>query len=222
MTKILESASLTLARERMVDSQLRSRGIRDERVLAAMARVPRHLFVPLLHQASAYEDRPLPIGMDQTISQPYIVATMLESLLLAPSDRVFEVGTGSGYVTALLCELCDWVYSVERHASLLEHAESALSALGYKNATLAVGDGSRGYPEAAPFDAILVSAAAPEVPPELLAQLSEGGRMVIPVGAAIAQELLLVVKRGGLPYIRRMEGCRFVPLIVSALDAGHE
>ncbi len=200
-------------REGMVNEQLRARGIRDENVLAAMTRVPRHEFVSAEYRDQAYEDHPLPIGEGQTLSQPYIVAIMLEVAALAPSDAVLEIGTGSGYVTALLCELTHQVYSVERIASLARDAEATLARLGYVNVSVWTGDGSQGLPERAPFDAIVVSAAAPRVPEALFAQLREGGRMVIPVGPAHAQELQLVRKVESQAVITDLEGCRFVPLI---------
>jgi protein-L-isoaspartate(D-aspartate) O-methyltransferase len=202
-------------RESMVASQLLGRGISDERVLAAMARVPRHQFVSESYRDQAYEDHPIPIGEEQTISQPYIVAVSLEALALQPADTVLEVGTGSGYQTAILAELARHVYSIERHASLAQEAQSILARLGYRNVTVEVGDGSYGLPQSAPFDAIVVSAAAPQVPPSLIEQLNEGGRMVIPVGPAQAQELLLVRKQEGKRIVRVLEGCRFVPLIGS-------
>ena len=207
---------LFLAQRRdMVESQLRARGIRDERVLAAMSRVPRQEFVPAEFRDQVYEDHPIPIGEGQTVSQPYIVAIMLQALALDPSDTVLEVGTGSGYQTALLTELTRQVYSVERHASLARMAEATLGRLGYNNVQVLLGDGSNGLPEHAPFDAIVVSAAAPQIPPPLFEQLREGGRMVIPVGPAKAQELQLVSKQAGLPVVASLEGCRFVPLIGS-------
>jgi protein-L-isoaspartate(D-aspartate) O-methyltransferase len=199
----------------MVESQLRARGIRDERVLAAMFRIPRHEFVSEEHRDQVYEDHPIPIGEGQTISQPYIVAIMLEALALDPSDTVLEIGTGSGYQTALLAELVRQVYSVERYASLARAAQATLARLGFNNVEVLVGDGSRGLPDHAPFDAIVVSAAAPQIPPPLFEQLREGGRMVIPVGPAHAQELQLVRKHEGQPVVTSMEGCRFVPLIGS-------
>jgi protein-L-isoaspartate(D-aspartate) O-methyltransferase len=199
----------------MVESQLRARGIRDERVLAAMFRIPRHEFVSEEHRDQVYEDHPIPIGEGQTISQPYIVAIMLEALALDPSDTVLEIGTGSGYQTALLAELVRQVYSVERYASLARAAQATLARLGFNNVEVLVGDGSRGLPDRAPFDAIVVSAAAPQIPPPLFEQLREGGRMVIPVGPAHAQELQLVRKHEGQPVVTSMEGCRFVPLIGS-------
>jgi len=205
--------SLQLQRERMVRKQLAERGIRDLHVLDAMRRVPRHEFVPESFQQDAYEDHPLPIGEGQTISQPYIVAAMLEYLAPQTAERVLEVGTGSGYVTALLSLLSAEVYSVERHAQLAISAESTLHRLGYRNMKIRVGDGSQGWPEYAPFDAILVSAATPEMPPALFAQLREGGRMVVPVGPPSSQELQLIRKVNERPEIRVLEGCRFVPLV---------
>jgi len=197
----------------MVHTQLVERGIRDLRVLVAMRDVPRHEFVPEAFRHGAYEDHPLPIGEGQSISQPYIVAVMLEHLALRASDRVLEVGTGSGYVTALLSLLCGEVYSVERHAQLAVAAESTLQRLEYRNVRIRVGDGRLGWAEHAPFDCILVSAATPEIPPALLAQLREGGRMVVPVGPAASQELQLLRKLGGQPDVKVLDGCRFVPLV---------
>jgi protein-L-isoaspartate(D-aspartate) O-methyltransferase len=210
------SVDLFLAQRRnMVESQLRARGIRDERVLAAMSHVPRHEFVPVEFRDQVYEDHPIPIGEGQTVSQPYIVAIMLQALALDPSDTVLEIGTGSGYQTALLAELTRQVYSVERHASLARRAEATLRRLGYSNVQVLLGDGTNGLPDHAPFDAIVVSAAAPQIPPPLFEQLCDGGRMVIPVGPAPAQELQLVRKKAGQPVISSLEGCRFVPLIGS-------
>ena len=209
-----ESAALySSLRHQMVDSQLRHRGIADERALAAMERVPRHEFAPERYRDQAYEDHPLPIGEGQTISQPYIVALMLEALKIAPTDKVLEIGTGSGYVTALLAELAARVISIERHPSLAESAGAELERLGYSNVKVVTGDGTRGFPEAAPYDAIIVSAAAPEMPADLVAQLGEGGRMIIPVGAEDAQQLRLVHLENGQPRIEYRELCRFVPLI---------
>jgi protein-L-isoaspartate(D-aspartate) O-methyltransferase len=200
-------------RHQMVNSQLRSRGVSDERVLGAMERVPRHEFAPERYRDQAYQDHPLPIAEGQTISQPYIVAVMLEALELLPTDRVLEIGTGSGYVTALLAELTGQVISVERHGSLAAPARSLLAALGYSNAKVVTGDGTRGFPEAAPYDAIIVSAAALEVPAALVAQLAEGGRMIIPVGADDAQQLRLLRMENGQLQIQLRELCRFVPLV---------
>jgi protein-L-isoaspartate(D-aspartate) O-methyltransferase len=207
--------SYVAQRRNMVESQLRARGIRDERVLAAMLHVPRHEFVSADYRDQVYEDHPIPIGQGQTLSQPYIVAIMLEVLALDPADGVLEVGTGSGYQTALLSELTRQVYSVERHASLARAAEATLARLGYTNVEVLLGDGSQGLPEHAPFDAIVVSAAAPQIPSPLFEQLREGGRMVIPVGPAHAQALQLVRKHAGKPVVTNLEGCRFVPLIGS-------
>ena len=197
----------------MVDDDLRARGITDERVLDAMLRVPRHEFVPERYRDQAYQDHPLPIGEGQTISQPYIVAIMLEALNLSSTDKVIEIGTGSGYVTALLAELTAQVFSVERHAALAAEARQVLSALGYANVKVITGDGSQGFPQCAPYDAIIVSAAAFDLPYPLLSQLVEGGRMIIPVGPPDAQQLQLVRMESGRPLITRREPCRFVPLI---------
>ncbi len=200
-------------RQRMVDSQVRGRGIADQRVLDAMARVPRHEFAPEACRDQAYEDHPLPIGEGQTISQPYIVALMLDVLALSPADRVLEVGTGSGYVTALLAELAAEVVSLERHAALADAARELLARMEYDNVKVMVGDGSLGFLEGAPYDAIIVSAAAADVPVALLAQLREGGRMIIPVGSADSQQLQLIRMENGQPRITLRELCRFVPLI---------
>jgi len=200
-------------REAMVESQLRARSISDQRVLDAMARVPRHEFAPEGKRDQSYQDHPLPIGQGQTISQPYIVALMLDVLALSPADRVLEVGTGSGYLTALLAELVAQVVSVERHRELADSARALLARMGYSNVRVIVGDGSQGFAEAAPYDAIIVSAAASEVPRALLAQLREGGRMIIPVGAADSQQLQLIRIENGVPKVALRELCRFVPLI---------
>jgi protein-L-isoaspartate(D-aspartate) O-methyltransferase len=200
-------------REAMVRNQLAQRGIRDRRVLDAMGYVPRHKFVPELLRQDAYADRPLPIGEEQTISQPYIVAAMLERLALAATDRILEIGTGSGYVTALLSLLVAEVYSVERHAQLAASAKNSLHQLQYRNVHIRVGDGSQGWVEHAPFDAILVSAATAEMPPPLFAQLREGGRMIVPIGPSTSQDLQLIRKISGEPEVNILEGCRFVPLV---------
>lgn len=203
----------TTARQVMVDSQIRARGISDSRVLEAMLRVPRHEFVPEPSRAQAYEDHPLPIGDGQTISQPYIVAVMLESLELTPNDKVLEVGTGSGYVTALLAELAAQVFSVERHASLAESARKLLA--GYANVGVFTGDGAHGLPAFAPFDAILVSAAALHLPPALPSQLREGGRMIIPIGSQDSQQLHFIRMINGQPIDSLRELVRFVPLVAN-------
>ena len=199
----------------MVDTQLRARGIRDERLLSAMAHVPRHEFVEPRYRDQAYEDHPIPIGVGQTVSQPYIVALMLEIVRLDPSSKVLEIGTGSGYQAAVLAELAAQVYSVERHAQLAREAQDTLFRLGIANVSVLVGDGSQGLAEYAPFDAIVVSAAAQEIPAPLFEQLREGGCMIIPVGPPEAQELQLVRKREGKLLVALLEGCRFVPLISS-------
>ena len=203
----------TAARQLMVDSQLRARGISDPRVLEAMLRVPRHVFVPEPYRSQAYEDHPLPIGDGQTISQPYIVARMLESLQLTPSDKVLEVGTGSGYVTALLAELAAQVFSIERHPSLADRARNVLAELDYANVRVLTGDGTLGLSAAAPFDAILVSAAASDLPPALLAQLSDSGRMIIPVGSPGSQQLQFIRMQNGQLTISPRELVLFVPLV---------
>jgi len=200
-------------RRRMVESQLRNRGIHDQRVLEAMLRIPRHEFVSEDYKSQAYADHPIPIGENQTISQPFIVAVSLQALSLQGGESVLEVGTGSGYQTALLAVLARAVYTVERHSALAQSAEATLDRLGLSNVKLVVGDGSYGLREFAPYDAILVSAAAPAIPRSLFDQLADDGRMVIPVGPQHSQELQLVRKRAGQPVINVIEGCRFVPLI---------
>ena len=213
MASAADSPIYATLRQRMVDAHLRARGISDERVLEAMTRVPRHEFAPSRYRDQAYEDHPLPIGEGQTISQPYIVAIMLEALSLMPADRVLEVGTGSGYVTALLAQLTAEVISVERHRALADSAREVLSRFGYRNVRVMVGDGSWGFAEAAPYDAIIVSAAAPQLPHELMKQLAEGGRLIIPVGWEDSQQLQLIEKRNGQPRTSLRELCRFVPLV---------
>jgi protein-L-isoaspartate(D-aspartate) O-methyltransferase len=208
-----ETAAFSKLRQRMVETQLRARGIGDERVLDAMLRVPRHEFAPERYRDQAYDDHPLPIGEGQTISQPYIVARMLEALALSPADNVLEVGTGSGYLTALLAELAGQVFSVERHAALADKARDLLARMGCGNVRVIVGDGSQGYAEGAPYDAIIVSAAAAEVPRALLEQMAEGGRMIIPVGQADSQQLQLIRMVGGQLRTTLHELCRFVPLV---------
>lgn len=200
-------------RRHMVESQLRDRGIRDQRVLEVMLRIPRHEFVSAEYRAQAYGDHPIPIGENQTISQPFIVAASLQALNLHGTESVLEVGTGSGYQTALLAALSRAVYSIERHPALAQGADAVLNKLGLNNVKIIVGDGSYGFPEFAPYDAILVSAAAPAIPRSLFDQLADEGRMVIPVGPQQSQELQLVRKRAGSPVVEVIEGCRFVPLI---------
>jgi len=188
----LNETELARLRHSMVDDQLRHRHITDRRVLAAMGKIPRHLFVPPGQRHVAYEDGPLPIGSGQTISQPYMVARMTELLRLTPTDRVLEIGTGSGYQAAVLAELAGDVWSVERHVELAEQAKARLAELGYHNVLVIAGDGSMGLPEHAPYDAIIVTAAAPFVPDCLKEQLAVGGRMVIPVASGLHQDLQLI------------------------------
>ena len=198
----------------MVESQLRQRGIHDERLLAAMSKVPRHEFVSQQNWNKAYADHPIPIAENQTTSQPYMIAAMLQAAQIKPEDRVLEIGAGSGYQTAVLAELASQVFAVERYASLTEAAQKVLERLGCRNARIITGDGSLGLPEAAPFDAIIVSAAAPRIPQALIEQLAIGGRLLIPVGDADQQVLQLVQRNAdGTTSVRTLEGCRFVPLI---------
>jgi len=201
------------ARLKMVDEQLAVRGIKDRRVLSAMGRVPRHLFVEEALRDSAYGDHALPIGEQQTISQPYMVALMSETLALKGSERVLEIGTGSGYQTAVLAELAAQVYSIERIDSLAAKARRLLASLGYRNITIKVFDGTYGWKEEAPFDAILVTAGSPEIPMPLTEQLKEGGRMVIPVGERTTQVLKKVTKTSAGIEVTGLTGCVFVPLI---------
>jgi protein-L-isoaspartate(D-aspartate) O-methyltransferase len=207
------SMDLLEARERMVETQIAGRGVADAAVLAAMRDVPRHLFVPEASRQDAYEDRPLPIGEGQTISQPYIVAAMSAALAPGRTSRVLEIGAGSGYQAAILARLAGSVVTIERHAALADRAAKTLSALGIANVRVVVGDGSIGYPAEAPYDRILVTAGAPAVPEALKLQLSDGGRLVIPVGSAGYQRLLCIERRGPDFTSLEGEGCVFVPLI---------
>jgi protein-L-isoaspartate(D-aspartate) O-methyltransferase len=201
-------------RSSMVERQLRQRGISDEPLLAAMNRVPRHEFVSPQNWGEAYADRPVAIAERQTTSQPYMIAAMIQAAQIKAEDRVLEIGAGSGYQTAVLAELASQVFAVERHASLCEAARSTLERLGYRNTKVVTGDGSLGLPEAAPFDAIIVSAAAPRIPPALAEQLAPGGRLVVPVGDSEQQQLQVVLRHAdGTISVRTLEGCRFVPLI---------
>lgn len=201
------------ARQKMVETQLKRRGITDPRVLAAMGKVPRHRFVPVHLREQAYGDYPLPIGEDQTISQPYIVALMTEALELRGGEKVLELGAGSGYQAAILAELAAQVFTIERIPSLAQAAEQALTSLGYTNVQVRVADGTLGWAEEAPFDAILVTAGSPQIPPPLLEQLALGGRLVIPVGDRYAQTLTRVRRTPeGLKH-EYLGGCRFVKLI---------
>jgi protein-L-isoaspartate(D-aspartate) O-methyltransferase len=200
----------------LIDRELRPDGITDERVLDAVYRVKREKFIPETMRDRAYDNYPLPIGENQTISQPYIVARMTQALDLKPEDKVLEIGTGSGYQAAILAELAGVVYSVERLDSLALRARTNLYSQGYRNIILVVGDGTRGLPEYAPYDKIIVTAAAPHVPDTLLAQLKNGGKLAIPVGGKFVQDLQLVEKAlNGRVSKRSLCGCRFVPLIGS-------
>lgn len=202
------------ARRRMVERQLEARGIRNPQVLSAMRQVPREEFVPEIYRDAAYEDGPLPIGEDQTISQPYVVAYMAEALELQEGDRVLEIGTGSGYAAAVLGRIVAEVFSVERHRILAESAVERLERLGYDNVHVRCADGTRGWPEEAPFDAILVSAGAPSVGESLLRQLAEGGRLIVPVGPdPTSQELLRIRRADGTTSEERLGAVRFVPLL---------
>ncbi len=201
------------ARQEMVEMQIRRRHITDSRVLECLERVPRHEFVPAEFRDRAYEDAPLPIGEGQTISQPYIVAAMTAALRLQGDERVLEIGTGLGYQAAVLACLAREVFTVEFRAALATEAAARLTRLGYKNAHVHCGDGTLGLPEFAPYDAILVAAAAPSVPAPLLAQLVEGGRMVVPVGDVENQDLQLIERSHDSFRTTMLEPCRFVPLL---------
>jgi protein-L-isoaspartate(D-aspartate) O-methyltransferase len=203
-------------RTEMIDWQLRRRGIRDERVLEAMFQVPRHEFVPRVSVYAAYEDRPLPIGDAETISQPYIVAAMTQALRVRPGEKVLEVGTGSGYQAAILAYLGASVYSIERNGRLADEACERLARLGFTGVEVICGDGSEGYPQAAPYQGIVVTAAAPRVPQTLLDQLADEGRMIIPVGNLHHQDLLLLTKHADQITTRALDPCQFVPLIGKA------
>jgi protein-L-isoaspartate(D-aspartate) O-methyltransferase len=203
-------------RQRMVQQQLTTRGINDQRVLAVMGKIPREEFVPPESRAESYEDGPLPIGYAQTISQPYIVAFMTEQLRPKPSDRVLEIGTGSGYQAAILSELVSEVYSIEITEPLAKNAEATLQRLGYKNVHVKIGDGYKGWPEEAPFDAIIVTCAPDRVPQPLVDQLKDGGRMVIPVGDRFAQQLYLLEKKNGQLKQSATLPVRFVPMTSEA------
>lgn len=202
-------------RQRMVERQIRARGVRDENVLRAMAEVPREAFVSPSQAAFAYDDSPLPIAAGQTISQPFVVALMTEALALRPDDVALEVGAGSGYAAAVMSRICRQVFGIERHPELVAEAQAALVRLAYDNATIHLGDGTLGWPEEAPFDAILVSAGGPSVPAALRQQMAIGGRMVIPVGTAIRfQHLLRVTRRAPDDWREEDLGeVAFVPLI---------
>ena len=209
---ILMSDRSQVMREKMVEFQIEMRGVKDPLVLRAMRKVPRHLFLPASQKDSAYDDAPLPIGFGQTISQPYIVAYMTEVLNPQKGQRFLEVGTGSGYQAAVLAEIVDTVYTIEIIPELGKRASARLSAMGYKNITVKIGDGYEGWKEHAPFDGIMVTAGAESIPPPLIEQLKDGGRMVIPVGSPyLVQNLILVEKHGKAVLKRNLIPVRFVP-----------
>jgi len=201
------------ARRLMVENQIAARGIGDSNVLKAMRKVPRHLFVPANYRRFAYVDRPLPIGGNQTISQPYIVALMTELAAIDSSSRVLEIGTGSGYQAAILAEICDTVYTVEINAKLSNRAKSILHRLGYRNIRLKIGDGYRGWNEHAPYDAIIVTCAPATLPNPLVRQLKNNGRLVIPVGPTLSQNLIVYRKVSGHLKAEKIIPVRFVPMI---------
>jgi protein-L-isoaspartate(D-aspartate) O-methyltransferase len=207
------------AREQMIKFQIESRGVDDKRVLEAMRKVERHLFVPVEYRSHAYADQPLPIGEDQTISQPYIVALMTELLKLNGDEKVLEIGTGSGYQAAVLGELADSVFSIEIVKPLAERADSLLTELGYENITVKCGDGYIGWEEHAPFDAVIVTCAPPKIPQPLVEQLADGGRMVVPVGT-FWQELLLIEKKDGELRETSIIPVRFVPMTGEGVKEG--
>lgn len=210
-------SDFSIARRRMVGEQVIARGVSDPRVIAAMLKVPRHKFVEEALQSQAYQDAPLPIGERQTISQPYMVAVMSEALALHGCETVLEVGTGSGYQAAVLALLADRVFSLERIPSLARRARKVLDECGFSKVNIRVADGTRGWQEMGPFDAIIVTAGAPQVPSEYLAQLAPGGRLVIPVGDRNSQVLMRITRSGTDEFKEeRLLGCRFVPLIGNA------
>ncbi len=213
-----EDPRLMAARQRMVEKDLKGRDIKDPKVLEVMGRIPRHLFVDPSLRSQAYADHPLPIGEGQTISQPYIVALMTQVLQIKPGEKVLEIGTGSGYQAAILAALTDQVYTIEIREALAKQARERLHKLGYKKVQVKYGDGYFGWEEVAPFDAIIVTCAANHIPPPLLKQLKEGGRLVIPLGSTTYfQTLTLVTKKRGMPEVQHLLGVSFVPMIGEAL-----
>jgi len=210
------TAEFVAERQKMVEQQLRPRGIHDERVLMAMMKVPREEFVPENLRDQAYQDSALPIGHDQTISQPFIVAFMIEQLRPRPSDRVLEIGTGSGYETAVLAELVKEVYTIEIVELLAKDASARLARLDYTNAHVKIGDGFQGWPEVAPFDSIIVTCAPDKVPQPLTQQLKDGGRMIVPVGSGLDQQLYLLEKKNGQLAQTAILPVRFVPMVGEA------
>jgi len=197
----------------MVETQIAARGVKDERVLEAMRKVPRHMFVDEALREQAYNDHPLPIAEKQTISQPYVVGLMTESLALTGSEKVLEIGTGSGYQSAVLAELADRVFSIERYPDLAHRANSVLQKLGYKNVIIRVGDGSLGWPDDAPFDGVVVTAGTPKIPQPLVDQLAMGGRLVVPVGDRFGQDLVVVRRLADGIRKTSLGGVRFVDLV---------
>lgn len=213
MSQINKPVNYEEKRTEMVRNQIRMRGVTDKQVLAAMQKVERHLFVPPAYQAEAYEDYPLPVGEGQTISQPYIVAFMTEALELEPTDKVLEIGTGSGYQAAVLAEICDSVFTIEIFETLGQNSKSLLEELGYTNVFVKISDGYQGWEEHAPYDGIIVTCAPTHIPEKLEQQLAEGGRMIIPVGGTYTQELVLLMKKGGKLQKENVLPVRFVPMI---------
>jgi protein-L-isoaspartate(D-aspartate) O-methyltransferase len=213
MSQNQEPVSYSDERAVMVRDQIKSRGIKDEKVLAAMQKVERHLFVPPAYRNQAYEDYPLPVGEGQTISQPYIVAYMTEALDLKKKDKALEIGTGSGYQAAILAEICDSVFTIEISHSLALSAMKTLDELGYSNVFVRIGDGYKGWAEHAPYDAIIVTCAPSDIPEILEEQLAEGGRMIIPVGGDYTQNLILLEKKSGKLQKKSVLPVRFVPMI---------
>lgn len=209
----MSESAYAAARRQMVDRQIRRRGVTDGRVLDAMERVERHRFVPTDHQYLAYEDSALPLSLGQSISQPYMVAAMTEALEATPTSRVLEVGTGSGYQTAVLAEIASRVFTIERLPELSIDAQAVLGTLDYTNVEFRIADGSRGWPDEAPFDAILVTAAAAQVPQQLLDQLADGASLVVPVGGPPDQDLFQIRRDGNSYHHRFITRCRFVPLV---------
>jgi protein-L-isoaspartate(D-aspartate) O-methyltransferase len=197
----------------MVETQIAARGVKDERVLSAMREIPRHLFVPASYQGAAYNDSPLPIGKGQTISQPYIVAVMTELLMVQPDDRVLEIGSGSGYQAAILGKLAKSVITIERIVEVAEMARANLTRIGITNVTVVTGNGTIGHPGNAPYDAILITAATPSIPPPLIDQMAEGGRLVAPVGSRDLQELVRLTRKEGRTVRELFGGVVFVPLL---------
>ncbi|MCI0499653.1 MAG: protein-L-isoaspartate(D-aspartate) O-methyltransferase [Planctomycetales bacterium] len=213
MVSFDEKNRYEIARRVMVEADLRGRDIRDARVLEAMGAIPREAFVPAKYAGQSYDDYPLPIGMSQTISQPYIVALMTQCLALRGGEVVLEIGTGSGYQTAILAKLAAKVYTIERFGELAQSAQTVLAELGLNNIEFFIGDGSAGWPEDRRFDRIMVTAGVPQIPAPLTAQLAEGGLLVAPIGGQWTQELVVAQKHKEQLSIRNICGCRFVPLV---------